>query len=69
MRAIRFCNEIPQERWGVPAYKRRMRMCPLMWLHFHNWNDYNEVALSTKFYEWNLTFSDFWGKKILVSRD
>ena len=52
MRAIRFCNEIPQERWGGgggPAYKRQMRMCPWMGLHFHNWNNYNGVALPTKF--------------------
>ena len=32
--------------------------------HFHNWFDYNGVALSVELLEWSRT-SDFWGKKVL----
>ena len=50
--------------------KRLMRMC--LWMgssHFHDRNDFNEVAFSIELLEWGRTFSDFCGKKILVDRD
>ena len=37
--------------------------------HFHDWIDYNEVAFSIELLEWGRTFSNFWGKKILLRRD
>ena len=44
------------------------------WMGSH-WIDYNVVlgscvvAFSIELLEWGRTFSDFWGKKILLSRD
>ena len=37
--------------------------------HFYDRIDYNGVSFSTELRGWGRTFSDFWGKKILVSRD
>ena len=31
---------------GIPPYKRLMGMCRWMGSHFHDWVDYNGVALS-----------------------
>ena len=39
-----------------------------MGLHFHDWIDYSGVAFSIEWLEYGCTFSDFLGKKILVSR-
>ena len=46
-------------------------MCRWMGSHFHDWIDYNGVAFSIELLdlEWGRTFSDFSGKKILLSRD
>ena len=44
-------------------------MCRSMESHFHNWIDYNGLALSLELLEWDRTFSRFRGKKILASRD
>ena len=44
-------------------------MCCWMGSHFHDWIDYNGVTFSIEFLEWGRTFSDFWGKKILLRRD
>ena len=44
-------------------------MCRWMGSHFHDWIDYDGVAFSIKLLEWCRTFLDFWGKKILLSRD
>ena len=30
--------------------------------------DYNVVALSIELFEWGRTFSDFWGKKVLLQQ-
>ena len=46
-----------------------MGMCRWMGLHFHDWIDQNGVAFSIELSEWGGTFLDFWGKKILLSRD
>ena len=54
---------------GVLPYKRLMGMCHWMGSHFHEWIDYNGVEFSIELLEWGRTFSDFWGKKILLSRD
>ena len=35
---------------------------------FHDWIDYNGVALSIELFEWGCTFSDFWGKKVLLQQ-
>ena len=40
-----------------------------MRLHFHDWIDYNGDEFSIELLEWGRTFSVFWGKKILLSRD
>ena len=40
-------------------------MCHWLGSHFHDWIDYNGVALSTELLEWDRTFSDFWGKMVL----
>ena len=53
---------------GLP-YKRLMGMCRWMGSHFHDWIDYNGVAFSIELLEWGHTFSDFWVKNILLSRD
>ena len=42
-------------------------MCRWMGSHFHDWIDWNGVAFSIELLEWGGTFSDFWGKKILLS--
>ena len=47
------------------ACKRLMGMCRWMGSHFHDWIDYNGVALSTELLEWDCTFSDFWEKKVV----
>ena len=57
-------------RWGgggggARPYKRLMGMCPGMGSHFHDWIDYNGVALSRELLEWGRTFLDFWGTKVL----
>ena len=39
---------------------------PLDGSHFHDWIDYNGVAISIELLDWGRTFSDFWGKKILL---
>ena len=44
-------------------------MCHWMGSHFHDWIDYNWVAFSIELLEWGHTFSDVWGKKILLRRD
>ena len=46
---------------GVLPYKRLMGMCRWMGSHFHDWVDYNGVALSIELLEWGRTFSDFLG--------
>ena len=50
-------------RWGegVLRSKRLIGMRRMMGSHFHDWIDYNGVALSTELLEWGRTFSDFWG--------
>ena len=44
-------------------------MCRWMGSHFHDWIDYNGVTFLVELLEWGRTFSGFWDKKILVSRD
>ena len=51
---------------GVLPYKRLMGMCHWMGSHFHDWSDYNGVAFSIELLEWGRTFSDFWGKTVLL---
>ena len=51
---------------GLLLYKRLMGMCRWMGWHFHDWIDYNGVAFSIELLEWGRTFSDFWGKKVLL---
>ena len=51
---------------GVLPYKRLIGMCRWMGSHFHDWIVYNGVALSIELLEWGRTFSDFWGKKVLL---
>ena len=46
---------------GVLPSNRLMGMCRWIWSHFHDWIDYNGVALSTELLEWGLIFSGFWG--------
>ena len=52
---------------GVRAlpYKRLMGICRLMGSHFHDWIDYNGVAFSIELLEWERTFSDFGGKRVV----
>ena len=38
---------------------------PLDGVAFHDGTDYNGVAFSIELLEWGLTFSDFWGKRVL----
>ena len=33
--------------------------------HFHDWIDHNGVAFSIELLQWDQTFSDFGGKKVL----
>ena len=40
-------------------------MCHWIGSHFHDWIDYNGVALSIEVLESGRTFSDFWGKIVL----
>ena len=49
------------EGGGVVRSKRLIGMCRMMGSHFHDWIDYNGVALLTELLEWGRTFSDFWG--------
>ena len=58
-----------QNPGGVLPYKRLLGMCRWMGSHFHGWIDYNGVTFLVELLEWERTFSDFWDKKILVSRD
>ena len=51
---------------GVLPFKRLMGMFYWMGSRFHDWVDYNWVALSIELLEWGRTFSDFWGKKVLL---
>ena len=37
--------------------------------HFHECVGFNFVAISIELLAWGRKFSDFWGKKILVSRN
>ena len=46
---------------GVLRSNTPMGMCGWMASHFHDWIDYNGVALSTELLEWGRTFSDFLG--------
>ena len=41
-------------------------MCRRMGWHFLDCIVYNVVALSIELLEWGRTFSDFWGKKVLL---
>lgn len=43
----------------------------VLWMgsHFHDWIDFNGVAFSIEVLALGRRFSDFWGKKILVSRN
>ena len=41
-------------------------MCRWMGSHFHDWIDYDGVALSIELLEWGRIFSGFGGKNILV---
>ena len=41
-------------------------MCRWMGSHFHDWTDYNGVAFSKGLLEWGRTFSDFWGRELLI---
>ena len=54
---------------GGGPYKRLMGMCRWMGSHFHDWIDYNGVAFSIELLQWGHTFSDFWVKNFLLSRD
>ena len=54
-----------QKALAVLPYKRLMRMCHWIGSHFHDWIDYNGVALSIEVLESGRTFSDFWGKIVL----
>ena len=56
----------PRGGGGVLPYKRLMGMCHWMGSHFHDWSDYNGVAFSIELLEWGRTFSDFWGKTVLL---
>ena len=44
-------------------------MCRWMGSHFHEWIDKNGVAFSIELLGLGRTFSDFWARKILLSRD
>ena len=57
------------DRGGVLPSKRLLGMCRWMGSHFHNWTDYNGVTFLVELLEWGRTFSGFWDKKVLVSRD
>ena len=50
---------------GVLPYKKLMGMRRWMLSHFHDWIDYNGVAFSIELLQWDQTFSDFGGKKVL----
>ena len=51
---------------GALPYKRLIGMCCWMGSHFHDWTDYNGVAFSKELLEWGRTFSDFWGRELLI---
>ena len=55
----------PKIRGGALPYKRLMGMCCWMGSQFHDWSDYNGVTFSIELLEWDRTFSDFRGKKVL----
>ena len=42
-------------------------MCRWMGSHFHDWIDYNGVALSTELLERGRNFPDFWGLKSFLN--
>ena len=50
---------------GLLSYKRLIAMCRWMGSHFHDWTDYNGVALLLESLEWGRTFSDFKGKTVV----
>ena len=52
-------------RGGVLPYERLMGMCRWMGSYFHDWTDYNGVALLLESLEWGRTFSDFKGKTVV----
>ena len=41
--------------WALPS-NRLMGMCCWMGSHFHHWIDYNGVAFSIEFLEWDRIF-------------
>ena len=48
--------------WGCTSSdKRPMGMCRWIGSHFHDWSDYNGVAVSIELLEWGRTFSNFLG--------
>ena len=51
---------------GLLSYKRLIAMCRWMGSHFHDWIDNNGVAFSRELLEWGRTFSDLWGKTVLL---
>ena len=51
---------------GVLPYKRVMGMCCWMGPHIHDRIDCQGVAFSIGLLEWGRTFSDFWGKTVLI---
>ena len=40
-------------------------MCSWVGSHFHDWLDYNGVAISIELLEWGRTFLIFWGYTVL----
>ena len=47
---------------GDTPLQEANRDVPLDGVAFHDWSDYNGVALSIDLLEWGRKFSDFWGK-------
>ena len=47
-----------QGGWGPPC-NRLMGMCRWIGSNFHDWIDYNGVAISLEFLEWDRTFLRF----------
>ena len=50
---------------GVLPYKKLMGMCRWTGSHFHDWIDYDRVAISAELLEWGHLFDDFRGKTVL----
>ena len=59
------CQSLPTTPGAILPYKRLMGMCRWMGSHFHDWIDYNGVAVSIELLEEGRTFSDSWGKTVL----